>query len=41
MLKISDWREKYIGKEEYQLYRKGFQTDSAQKVTNTLLYIGS
>jgi alpha-L-rhamnosidase len=41
MLKISDWNGKYIGKRDYQLYRKEFVSDSTKNIENALLYIGS
>ena len=41
MFQISDWKGKFIGKRNYQLYRQEFVSDSTKNIESALLYIGS
>lgn len=41
MLKISEWQGRYIGKRDYQLYRKEFKIVPDRKIESALLYVGS
>ena len=41
MLNVSEWKGKFLGKKDYQLYRKEFSSDPSKQIASAFLFVGS